>query len=62
MPDLRDPQLLGEAILSLRERLPKGVLSEMLGEDVHLRVPDYNSELGPIEKYGRPQDLPPTPF
>lgn len=62
MKDLRDPKILGEELLSLA-KLAKGVpLSAVYDRHVHAleACPDYDANPSPLEKYGRPQDLPST--
>lgn len=66
--DLRDPKLLGEALFKAKYRRylvprpPLTFVADRLGEGADLRVADYDANPGTLEKYGRPQDLPPTPF
>lgn len=58
--DNRDPKLLGEMLLTLSSLRPNVALSYLADRDFH--VADYNANPSTIEKYGRPQDLPETPF
>ena len=55
--DLRDPRELGERLLHLTGWF--GSVREAY-DKFRPHVPNYSSNLGPIEKYGRPQDLPST--
>ena len=62
--DLRDPLELGSRLLFVRD--VKGKLSLSKTYDLHAayfeRSLPYDADPGTIEKYGRPQDLPETPF
>ena len=64
--DLRDPKLLGEALLWEKSQYlkPRPSLSQVyeMRADGFVHVPNYSANPTCIEKYGRPQDLPPTPF
>jgi hypothetical protein len=63
--DLRDPIELGEKLLHQKGLWRIGKLGQemndaplsLIAEHVPLHVRDYDSNPGPIEKYGRPQDI-----
>lgn len=60
--DMRDPEALGGEILSrLKHYRAQGAGISARGAanymEQHL-VPDYHDSLSPLERYGRPQDLP----
>ena len=52
MKDLRDPKALGELLLGVDIPLRTAA-------DLNPSAPDYRDP-DPIEKYGRPQDIPST--
>lgn len=56
--DLRDPTLLGEALLVLSSVRPNVPLSSLA--DRAFPVANYDANPSCLEKYGRPQDLPST--
>lgn len=58
--DLRDPKLLGERLIGLADI--RGISLREVADSRLLAVADYNANPTCIEKYGRPQDLPTTPF
>lgn len=62
--DLRDPQKLGEALLHERKNYGPGwKLSTVYNRTGWLSIIEpYSSNPSTLEKYGRPQDLPVTPF
>lgn len=64
LKDLRDPRYVGEALLFAKERKRRFCASDIADAYAHAlsKCPDYNANPSCIEKYGRPQDLPPTPF
>ena len=65
--DLRDPKALGERFLAYCDtlrgdsRFARARASEIM-DAVPLSVKPYSANPTCIEKYGRPQDLPPCPF
>lgn len=66
MKDLRDPHMVGFRLLSMRSYRGHLSLSEMLGHEAVRNyissAPNYDANPSTLEKYGRPQDLPETPF
>lgn len=61
MKDLRDPVLLGEALVESRDYFGKP-LSQIYDDFRGLLedCPDYDHNPGPIEKYGDPRLIPST--
>lgn len=67
--DLRDPQKLGELLLYEQQAWakagkprPLGYIYDKATEAKLTRTPNYTANPTTLEKYGRPQDLPQTPF
>lgn len=61
--DLRDPWALGLSLLAVKARNSKRLSGAYDSHREYLEcVQRYDANPGTIEKYGRPQDLPPTPF
>lgn len=60
--DLRDPKALGMVLLFCQSAEPHGPSLSVVADNLRHPVVDYDDNPSCIEKYGRPQDLPPTPF
>ena len=46
-------------MLKVRELTPELSLSQVYDSSI-LRIPDHDADPTPLEKYGRPQDIPTT--
>lgn len=60
--DLRDPQKLGTLLIELTHHHNTGTLRRAYDSTDTSSVERYNANPSTLEKYGRPQDRPTTPW